>query len=121
MDTGGAGKPHYAQLHVCWAQDGAEARHTTYDWWRAPTGLEGGLNSELTLPRYFAQAAAPVREQDLAEKIVLGPDPEQHIAGIQRFVDAGFDHVFIHQIGPDQGGFFRFYEREVLPTFQTGG
>jgi len=30
-------------------------------------------------------------------------------------VDAGFTQVYVHQIGPDQEGFFRFYEREVLP------
>jgi coenzyme F420-dependent glucose-6-phosphate dehydrogenase len=29
---------------------------------------------------------------------------------------AGLDHVYIHQIGPDQGGFLRFYEREILPV-----
>jgi len=29
----------------------------------------------------------------------------------------GFDHVYIHQVGPDQEGFFRFCEREILPQF----
>ena len=24
-------------------------------------------------------------------------------------------HVYVHQIGPDQEGFFRFYEKRVLP------
>jgi len=30
-------------------------------------------------------------------------------------VKAGFDHVYVHQVGPDQEGFMRFYEREILP------
>jgi hypothetical protein len=34
----------------------------------------------------------------------------------ERFVDAGFDHVYVHQVGPDQEGFFGFYESEVLPV-----
>lgn len=33
-------------------------------------------------------------------------------------VDAGFDEVYVSQIGPDQESFLRFYEREVLPAFR---
>jgi len=56
-----------------------------------------------------------VREEDVAQAIICGPDPKRHIAGIQEFVDAGYDHVYLHRIGSDQEGFFRFYGREVLP------
>jgi coenzyme F420-dependent glucose-6-phosphate dehydrogenase len=51
----------------------------------------------------------------LAEQIALGPDPERHLRQIRSFSEAGFDHVYVHQIGPDQEGFCRFYEREILP------
>jgi hypothetical protein len=40
------------------------------------------------------------------------------VAKIREFADAGFDHVYVHQVGPDQGPFFSFYEREVLPAFE---
>ena len=30
--------------------------------------------------------------------------------------DAGFDGVYVHQIGPEQDRFFEFYSREVLPA-----
>ena len=43
---------------------------------------------------------------------------QTHIAGVKEFVNAGYDHVYIHQIGPDQEGFFRFYERDVLPKLR---
>jgi hypothetical protein len=33
----------------------------------------------------------------------------------RKFIDAGYDHVYVHQIGPDQSGFFRFYRDEVIP------
>ncbi len=59
-----------------------------------------------------------VREDDIAQKLICGPDPERHIQGIRRFIDAGYDHVYVHQIGPDQEGFFQFYAREVLPQLQ---
>ena len=37
------------------------------------------------------------------------------MAAIQEYVDAGFDEVAITQIGPDQEGFFSFWERELRP------
>lgn len=32
------------------------------------------------------------------------------------YVDAGFDGVYVHQIGPEQDAFFEFYSREVPPA-----
>ncbi len=49
---------------------------------------------------------------------MCGPDPERHISKLGEYLDAGYDHVWVHQIGPDQEGFFRFYEREVLPKLR---
>jgi len=47
--------------------------------------------------------------------VICGPDPERHLSAIREFTDAGFDHVYVHQIGPDQTGAIDFYEREVMP------
>ena len=73
------------------------------------------MNQELKMPTLFEAAAENVDPDDVAKKIACGPDPERHLASIRKYTDAGFDHVYIHQIGPDQEGFFDFYEREVLP------
>ena len=55
---------------------------------------------------------------DVAESVVCGPDPERHLAAIREFTDAGYRHVYLHQVGPDQEGFFEFYERHVLPELR---
>ena len=65
---------------------------------------------------HFEQAAT-LSTDALDGKIPCGPDPQEHIEALQKFVDAGFDEIFIAQIGPDQAAFLRFYEREVLPSF----
>jgi hypothetical protein len=49
------------------------------------------------------------------EKIVCGPDPQKYLDGIKEFADAGYSHVYLHQVGPDQEGFFAFAKRELLP------
>jgi G6PDH family F420-dependent oxidoreductase len=115
--AGGQGKPIYAQLSVCWAASEAEARQTAFKYW--PTAaVRGELSQELPTPGHFEQAAQMVREEDVAKVIVCSPDPQRHLEQIQSYVDAGIDHVYVHQIGPDQEGFCRFYEREILPKFQ---
>jgi len=111
--AGGDG-PRYGQLTVCWAETEDEARRTALEWW-PNAGLEGPLSQELPLPGHFEAAARMVSEEDVAEKVVCGPDPERHVEGISAFVEAGFDHVYVHQVGSDQDGFFDFYESAVLP------
>jgi G6PDH family F420-dependent oxidoreductase len=111
--AGGAGKPRYGGLVVCWAESEDEAIETAHEWW-PNAGLEGDLAQELPLPRHFRQATSLLAPDQVAESVVCGPDPERHRAAIDEYVEAGFDHVYVHQVGPDQEGFFRFYEREVL-------
>lgn len=115
--AGGRGKPKYGQLTVCWAEDERQARRTAFEWW--PTSaVKGELSQELPLPRHFEQAAKMVSEEDMAQSVVCGPDPEKHLARIRAYLEAGFDHVYIHQVGPDQEGFFRFYQRDILPKLR---
>ena len=78
------------------------------------------LGWELKTPGLFEHAVKCVREEDVAESIICGPDVRRHAEGIQRFLDAGYDHVYVHQVGPDQDSFFRFYEERVLPEFADG-
>ena len=115
--AGGAGKPRYGQLTVCWAPDEATARRTAHEWW-PNAGLQGELSQDLPTPAHFQQASQLVTEDMIAQSIVCGPDPQRHIEQIQQYFDAGYDHVYVHQVGPDQEGFFDFYRREVLPRFQ---
>jgi coenzyme F420-dependent glucose-6-phosphate dehydrogenase len=112
LGAGGKG-PRYGQLTVCWAESEEDARRTALEIW-PNAGLEGPLSQELPLPSHFEAAVAMVDEAAIAETVVCGPDPERHLDGIRKFVDAGFDHVYVHQVGPDQDGFMDFYEREIF-------
>jgi coenzyme F420-dependent glucose-6-phosphate dehydrogenase len=118
QDAGGKGKPRYGQMTVCWADDEAAAKRLAHEIW--PTaGLGGELSQELKLPAHFQQATATVSEDAVAKVVVCGADPRRHLERISTYEEAGYDHVYVHQIGPDQEGFFRFYERQVLPALQA--
>ena len=111
--------PKVGQASVCWAKDEKAARRTAHEWW--PTAaIHGDSGQELSLPSSFESIAELVTEDAIAEAIACGPDPEVHLAKIQPFIDAGFDHVYLHQVGPDQEGFFRFAEKELLPRLGAG-
>jgi coenzyme F420-dependent glucose-6-phosphate dehydrogenase len=112
--AGGRGKPRYAEILVCWARDEASARQTAHRLWPI-AGFSGPLVTELAIPAHFDAAAKMVTEAAIAEEIVCGPDPARHLERIREYAAAGFDHLCIHQIGPAQEAFLRFYEREVLP------
>ncbi len=112
----GTGKPVYGQLTVCWAASEDEAKKTALKYW-GQSALPGQLGQELALPQYFQEGAQLVTEEKIAEGVVCGPDPEQYHQKIQAFIDAGFTHVYLHQVGPDQDGFFDFAKREILPKY----
>ncbi len=114
--AGGSGKPRYGQMTVCWAESEEKAKRTATEYWPI-AAFKGEVNQELPLPAHFEQLASMVREEDVAERIACGPDPEKHLSLIKKYADAGYDHIYVHQVGPDQEGFFRFYEKEILSTF----
>ena len=113
-DAGGRGKPRYGQVTLCWAESKEEAKRIAWEAWPNAT-IEGAASQELPLPEHFEQLAGSASADDLEGSLVLGPDVDEHLERIREYADAGYTHVYVHQIGPDQEGFFRFYERDVLP------
>ncbi|MFD7013238.1 LLM class F420-dependent oxidoreductase [Streptomyces sp. NPDC059928] len=112
--SGGGSKPVYAGLKVCWSTDEEEAVRTAHRLW-ANEQLPGELPQVLPTPRHFEQACELVTPDRVAANVTCGADPEAHVAAVKEYVDAGFDTVYINQIGKDQQGFFDFYRTKVLP------
>jgi G6PDH family F420-dependent oxidoreductase len=115
--NGSKGKPKVAQVTVCWAKSEAEGIKTAHEIW-PNSAIPGELSQELPSPAHFEQAAKLVTEDAVAKTIACGPDPEKHVAEIQKYIDAGFDHLYVHQVGPDQEGFLNFYKHEILPRYR---
>jgi G6PDH family F420-dependent oxidoreductase len=115
--AGGRRKPRYGQVTVCWARSEGEARRTAHRIW--PTAaIEGRASQELPNPSNFEELADMVTEDDVAEAISCGPDPAVHLAAIRPYLEAGYDHVYLHQVGPDQEGFLDFVATRLLPQLR---
>lgn len=112
--AGGQNKPKYGQITMCYDEDEERAKQTALDIW-GYTVLGGQASQELSLPKHYQEAIASFATPDLvAESVVCGPDVDKYHAKIQEYVDAGFTHVYLHQVGPDQQKFFDLAKREFL-------
>jgi G6PDH family F420-dependent oxidoreductase len=115
--TGGSG-PLYAEVPLCYAESEDKARgiaHRYHRW-----SLAGGpVMPELPDPETFDAASSHVTQDDVAEEISLGPSPEPHLKAIREYIDAGYDHLILTQIGPEQDAFFEFFERDLRPALKS--
>jgi G6PDH family F420-dependent oxidoreductase len=112
-EAGGRG-PAQGGMKVCWGPDEAECVRTVHRLW-PNEALGGELAQVLPMPAHYEAACEPITEEMIAESVPCGPDPEKHVAAIKEFLDAGYDEVYVNQIGDDQEGFLAFMKDEVLP------
>ena len=117
-DSGGTG-PTHAGAKVCWAADEAQARQTVHRLW-AHQAVPGEAAQVLYSPQQFEQVSSIVTEDMAVEAVAaVGPRVEDFVEGLRPYVEAGFDEVYVSQIGPDQEGFFRFWTEELRPALDA--
>jgi G6PDH family F420-dependent oxidoreductase len=103
-------------MKVCLGDDEAQARKLVHRLW-PNEALPGELAQVLPTPQHFEQASELVTEEMVGEQVPCGPDLDRHIEKIEEFAAAGFDELYVNQIGPDQDAFFEAYAEHVLPRF----
>jgi G6PDH family F420-dependent oxidoreductase len=112
--AGGRGKPKLGMIHVAYGEDEEAGHERAHKLW-PNLALAGSGGQELPAPRDFEESAANVSVEDVAESTPAGPDPEPYLELIRKYEDAGFTHVYIHQIGDNQQEFAEFAARELMP------
>jgi G6PDH family F420-dependent oxidoreductase len=114
-DSGGKG-PTQGGVKVCWSDDEAAARKRVHELW-ALQAVPGEAMQVLPSPTHFEQISELVTEDMAVEAVgAVGNRVEDFVEGIRPYVQAGFDEVYISQIGPEQDGWFDFWERELRPA-----
>ena len=111
---GGGDKVCQAGTKVCFGPDEAECVKTVHRLW-PNEGLPGELAQVLPTPAHFEQASTLVTEEMVAESVPCGPDVDRILESFREFADAGFDELYVSQIGPRQSEFIEVLERELLP------
>jgi G6PDH family F420-dependent oxidoreductase len=114
----GRSLPKIGQMPISWGPDRGAAIERAHDQFR---WFAGGwkVNAELPGTAAFAAATQYVTHDDVAAAIPCGPDVAAHVEAVRPFVEAGFTHLALVQIGGDtQPDYLTFAERELLPALR---
>jgi G6PDH family F420-dependent oxidoreductase len=114
VSSGGSG-PRYAEVALCYAKREEDARRTAHHYFR--WSMAGWpVMAELPDTEGFAAASKHVSPEAVAQLVSCGPSAEHHLQSIDRYVQAGFDHIILVQVGPEQDAFIKFFERQLAPA-----
>ena len=114
----GADAPTQAGFKVAWGPTRDEAIDTAYEIW-PNAGVPGELSQVLPSPQHFEQAAELVTREKFAEKGAFGPDVAEHVDAFAPFVQAGFDEVYVANMGPHYADMLSAYGSDVLPELRS--
>ncbi len=112
---GSGGKPAQAGAKVAYAPTVDEGVGHAHRLW-SNSGLPGELAQVLPSPRHFEQASQLVTEQSTRDSVVAGPDPEAHLAQVDSYREAGYDELYVANMGPHYRDMIEFYGKEILPA-----
>jgi G6PDH family F420-dependent oxidoreductase len=105
-----------AGLKVCWSTDEATARRHVHRLW-PHQAVPGEGSQVLPSPAHFEQISQIVTEDMAVDAVgAVGSRVEDFVEAVRPYVDAGYDEIYLSQIGPEQDGWFDFWERELHPA-----
>jgi G6PDH family F420-dependent oxidoreductase len=109
--------PKLLQVHLSWAEDDETAWANALDQW--PNGGMKFPKADVRSPFDFQQMAKLVRREDFEGRMVVSSDLDVHRAALQKYVDAGFNRIYIHNVGRNQDAFLDAFGKEVLPKLNA--
>jgi G6PDH family F420-dependent oxidoreductase len=112
------GKPAQGGVKVAWAPTEDEGVGHAHRLW-SNAGLPGELAQVLPSPKHFEQASQLVTRESTADSVVAGPAVEAHVRQLGSYVEAGYDEVYVANMGPHYRDMISAYGREVLPALRA--
>lgn len=109
--------PKLLQLHMSWAPTYEEALTSAMTEW--PNGGMKFPKADIRSPFDFEQMAKLVRPEDFKGRMVISPEPEEHLAYIERFAKLGFDRIYLHNVGRNQREWIDVFSEKVLPRLNA--
>jgi G6PDH family F420-dependent oxidoreductase len=109
------GKPAQGGYKVAWATTADEGVDHAHRLW-ANAGVPGELAQVLPSPQHFEQASQLVTRSSTADSVVAGDKIEEHLEQLRSFVAAGYDEVYVANMGPHYREMIEAYGRDVLPA-----
>ncbi|MCU1413598.1 MAG: fgd, partial [Microbacteriaceae bacterium] len=85
----------------------------------SPLALSKEQKHDITDPIEMENAADALPIEKIASRWIVGADPDEVVAGIKQYVDAGLNHLVFHAPGQDQRRFLELFERDLAPRLRA--
>lgn len=92
-------RPAVAAMKVAYAATRDEGVDHAHRLW-SNAGVPGELAQVLPSPEHFEQASTLVTREATSASVPAGPDLQEHVKAFAPFADAGFDTVYVANMGP---------------------
>jgi coenzyme F420-dependent glucose-6-phosphate dehydrogenase len=102
------------EIKLSYAPTREEALENCRFW--APLSLSAEQKHQLDDPVEMAAAADALPIEQVASRWIVATTPEEVLAEVRPYVEAGFDHLVFHAPGHDQEQFLTSFAEEVLPA-----
>jgi coenzyme F420-dependent glucose-6-phosphate dehydrogenase len=107
------------EIKLSYDTDAGTALENTRFW--APLALGKEQKHDITDPIEMEKAADALPIEQIASRWIVGSDPDEVVAGVKQYVDAGFTHLVFHAPGHDQRRFLELFERDLAPRLRALG
>ena len=108
--------PKLLQIHVSWAETQAIAESNAMREW--PNGGMPFPKQDIRNPEDFENMAKLVGIEHFRDRMLISADLEEHAAALQKYVDMGFDGIYLHNVGRNQAAFIEAFGSTVIPQLR---
>jgi coenzyme F420-dependent glucose-6-phosphate dehydrogenase len=105
------------EIKLSYDTDAAVALENTRFW--SPLSLSAEQKHDITDPIEMEKAADALPIETIAKRWIVGSDPDEVVASIKQYVDAGLNHLVFHAPGHDQRRFLELFERDLAPRLRS--
>jgi coenzyme F420-dependent glucose-6-phosphate dehydrogenase len=114
-EGGGEGKPIFLQAQLSFAATREKAAEAAWDQWKFAMFTSPVL-SLLRTPAEFDAATEHVTKEDVAGRIRVSAEPEQHLEWLLGDAELGFEEINLHNVcRSEQERFIEIFGERVLP------
>ena len=107
------------EIKLSYDTDPKVALENTRFW--SPLSLSAEQKHDITDPIEMEKAADALPIETIAKRWIVGSDPDDVVASIKQYVDAGLNHLVFHAPGHDQRRFLELFERDLAPRLRKLG
>ncbi len=105
------------EIKISYDTDPELALENTRFW--APLSLTPEQKHSITDPIEMEAAADALPIEQIAKRWIVASDPDEAVAQIKPYVDAGLNHLVFHAPGHDQRRFLDLFQRDLAPRLRA--